>query len=179
MDRIDPAYDSEISYFSDPDCSEVIAAESYTAPSGSCINNFAAVVSSRVYCSRVALGNVGLRFYGNVGCNMPTLEPNSSQNNFATANAVSIFEDTCVGVDAPWGLDGTRTIYVRAQCNFRQAATPPETDTNFSTTASDVATPAPTTERDLDDADAEEARAADLTRWSSSSPPWPFAFGSC
>lgn len=136
VSRVDEAYDSELSFYSDPYCN-VASKPMLKVSSGTCTNNFDDAVSARIFCSQVALGQVGIRFYGNVGCNMPMLQLNSSINIFASANAVAIYENTCVGVDVPT-LSGVRTVYIQAQCSANVATTVSTTSISEATNMSTI-----------------------------------------
>eukprot|EP00040_Diaphanoeca_grandis_P034372 m.212910 g.212910 ORF g.212910 m.212910 type:complete len:1258 (-) comp33137_c0_seq1:546-4319(-) len=117
-DRVDTAYTAHAGFFSDAACGTPLDFGDYEGASGSCVNNFGAALSARVFCSKVALGQVGVRVYGNVGCNMPTLVPNGSLSVFASANAPAMYENTCVSVAIPQRLGmPPLDIFFKASCS--------------------------------------------------------------
>ena len=119
--RVDRAHIGSARFYSDPDCTSSLSPTfpTHTDFSGACLNNYEGVVSARVYCNRVSLGHVGIRAYGNVGCNMPTLSPNESTHEFATANAAAIgnWHSACEAIEIP-EADGVRVVYVTAACTL-------------------------------------------------------------
>ena len=128
--RVDRAHIGSARFYSDPGCSSSLSPRSptHTDFSGTCLNSYEGVVSARVYCNRVSLGHVGIRVYGNVGCNMPTLSPNESTHEFATANAAAIgnWHSACKAVEIP-EADEVRVVYVTAECTLPTTVVPDTT----------------------------------------------------
>lgn len=89
--RIDPGYIGAINVFSDGGCSTQLTNATLTSSAGECLTDFGGAVSARLYCTGIPLGQVGVRLYDNVGCNMPTLS-SSTTSAFNAANTAGIPE---------------------------------------------------------------------------------------